>query len=331
MGPREVPPPLHHIESNMIDGAENGTISKTLRDCNYMQALEGDIDTSHLAFLHSGAQRWQDQAPGSQNYYVVKDRAPRYAVLDTDFGTAYGAHRPTDDGKVYWRLAYFLFPFYTMIPTDVLGEAVRIRGWVPIDSEHTMVWSMNAPRVPSATQGGWYGAAFGPGQGQGGGRNAGRQGGNRGAGGNDYREETSDWLGKFRLVANKENDYLIDREAQKNLVSFTGINGGVNGVFLEDQAVTESMGQIYERTREHLGTSDQMVIRTRRRLLNAAKAYRDHGILPAGVDDPSVTAVRSGGVLLEPGVDWWEGTKELRRAFVIHTESGAQPMEVSLT
>src|SRR2546426_7821405 len=74
MGQREVPPPLSHIESNMVPNAEQGTISKIMRDCNYMQALEGDIDTSHLAFLHNGAMRPEEQPAGSQNYYVVKDK-----------------------------------------------------------------------------------------------------------------------------------------------------------------------------------------------------------------------------------------------------------------
>ena len=317
MGPRETPPPLSDIEANMVEGSR---VSKIMRDCNYMQALEGDIDTSHLAFLHSGAQQPQNLPEGSQGYYVAKDRSPRYAVLDTEFGTAYGAYRPTDEAdKTYWRMAYFLFPFYTMIPTDVLGEARRIRGWVPIDSGHTMVWGINAPRVQSATQGGFYGKAFGEGRSQ---EFSGGQNRSGGAGGNEYLPETSDWLGKFRLVANKENDYLIDREAQKNWVSYTGINGGTNGVFLEDQAVTESMGQIYERDKEHLGTSDSMIIRTRRRLINAAKAFAETGVGAPGVDNPEFFAVRSGGVLLPTGVDWWEGTRELRRAFVEHKPEG---------
>jgi hypothetical protein len=194
---------------------------------------------------------------------------------------------------------------------------------VPIDSGHTMVWGINAPRVQSATQGGFYGKAFGEGRSQ---EFSGGQNRSGGAGGNEYLPETSDWLGKWRLVANKENDYLIDREAQKNWVSYTGINGGTNGVFLEDQAVTESMGQIYERDKEHLGTSDSMIIRTRRRLINAAKAFAETGVGAPGVDNPEIFGVRSGGVLLPAGVDWWEGTKELRKAFVEHKPDGAVPV-----
>ena len=78
------------------------------------------------------------------------------------------------------------------------------------------------------------------------------------------------------------------------------------------------MGPIYDRTQEHLGTSDQMVIRTRKRLIDAARALRDHGIVPPGVDDPGVYQVRSGGAILPRGADWLEATRELRRAGVKH-------------
>jgi phenylpropionate dioxygenase-like ring-hydroxylating dioxygenase large terminal subunit len=307
MGPRETPPPLPDIEPNMIEGSR---ASKSLRDCNYMQALEGDIDTVHAPFLHRGAAKAADAGEGSMDFYELTTRAPLgYSVYDTDFGTTYGAYRPAGPDTHYWRVANFLFPFYTMTPTGVLGEEIRIRPWVPIDDEHTMVWGISAQSIPSATQGNFFGKAYGPN----------RPGGRNTTGsGEAFLPDTSDWLGKWRYVANRENDYLIDRDAQKNMVSFTGLNS----VNLQDQAITESMGQIYKRTQEHLGTSDSMIIRTRRRLLNAAKAFRDQGILPPSVDHPEVYHTRSGGCLLPHGVEWFEGTEHLRRGFVSHTEEG---------
>jgi hypothetical protein len=80
------------------------------------------------------------------------------------------------------------------------------------------------------------------------------------------------------------------------------------------------MGDIYDRTQERLGTSDVMVIRTRKRLIDAAKALRDRGEIPPGVDRPEVYQVRSGGVVLPEGVDWVEATTELRRAGVQHAD-----------
>ena len=59
--------------------------------------------------------------------------------------------------------------------------------------------------------------------------------------------------------------------------------------------MTESMGEVYDRTQEHLGTSDTMIIRTRRRMIDAAKALRDNGVLPPAWDDPKAYAVRTGG------------------------------------
>jgi hypothetical protein len=79
------------------------------------------------------------------------------------------------------------------------------------------------------------------------------------------------------------------------------------------------MGSIYDRSTEHLGTTDAMVIRTRQRLMRAAMALRDHGEIPPGVDNPEVYRQRSGGVVLPRAADWWEETRGLRKAFVSHT------------
>src|SRR5207253_8198972 len=98
--------------------------------------LEGDIDTSHLGFLHLGAVQPESTTPGTFDYYNVADRAPKYDVVDTEFGTSYGAYRPAEADTYYWRIAHFLFPFFTMIPTGILGVQVLVRAWVPIDDEH---------------------------------------------------------------------------------------------------------------------------------------------------------------------------------------------------
>jgi len=295
MGPRETPPPLPDIEPNLVGGAEV-VIQKALRECNWFQGLEGDVDTSHLGFLHLGSVKPEAVEPGTFDYYIVADRAPRYEVVDTAFGTSYGCYRPAEPETYYWRIAHFLFPFYTMIPTGVLGMQVLVRAWVPVDDEHIMFWSIG---VPSTRMG----------RGATGGATAQAAGAGGLAGGHGFLPDTTDWLGRFRLVQNKENDYLIDREAQKTK-SFTGIAG----IHQQDQAITESMGAIIDRTEEHLGTSDAMVIRARRRALNAAKALRDRGETPPGVDDPTVYLCRSGGVVLPRDANWLEATRDLRRA-----------------
>src|SRR5690348_15879015 len=132
MGERPTPPPLPDLEPNMLAPGEC-VVQKVLRQCNWFQALEGDVDTSHVGFLHLGGLKPQDVRPGSFDYYLLADRAPRYEVADTEFGTTYGAYRPAEADTCYWRIAHFLFPFHTMIPICVLGAQILVRAWVPVD------------------------------------------------------------------------------------------------------------------------------------------------------------------------------------------------------
>jgi phenylpropionate dioxygenase-like ring-hydroxylating dioxygenase large terminal subunit len=311
MGTKETPPALPDIEPNMMAECQ---VQKIVRDCNYMQALEGDIDTVHAPFLHRGATAARDvEDQKTMGYYELATRAPiGYSVVDTEFGTSYGAWRPAEPDTYYWRIANFLFPFYTEIPTGVLGVQILVRAWVPMDDDSMMFWNISAPSSRQSPQ------------------NQTTRGTRRGANirttsddpnvirlnGQEYTPDTSDWTGKWRLAANAGNDYKIDRELQASNASFTGINLG--GAFLQDQAVTESMGTIYMRDNEHLGTSDSMIIRTRRRLVNAARDLREKGITPPGSENPEFYRYRSGGVILPRSVDWFEATRELRKAFIEH-------------
>jgi phenylpropionate dioxygenase-like ring-hydroxylating dioxygenase large terminal subunit len=303
MGSRTELPELPHLEANMLDGGET-RIQKVQRDCNWMQALEGDIDTSHLSFLHLGAVKPEDAAPGSFDYYGVKDRAPKYDVHETEFGTTYGAYRPAEEDTYYWRIANFLFPCYTMIPTGTLGVSIHVRAWVPVDDEHVMYWSINVPGSRNIGRGG-QGASE---RNAASGRPADAAMTRRRADGFEYLPAESGWLGRWRLTQNAANDYGIDREAQREGVNYTGIPG----IFQQDQAVTESMGAVYVRSHEHLGTSDSMIIRTRRRVINAAKALRERELVPPGVDNPEVYRTRSGSVILPRSASWLEATHEAR-------------------
>jgi phenylpropionate dioxygenase-like ring-hydroxylating dioxygenase large terminal subunit len=299
LGPRQDPPPLPSLEGNLLaDGEWNVTAIQ--RECNWLQALEGDIDTSHFSFLHAGSLQASSQSEGTFSYYMLSNRAPHYAVVDTDYGAMYGAFRDTDDGRRYWRVAQYLFPFYTMPPQGVLGHKMTVRCWVPMDDEHTM-FIMSGPRFrrPAAPPSNNRTQPASP---------LGRM-----------MPNTSDWLGRFRMSANATNDYQIDRAMQRrnsNAEDFTGITG----IHLQDQAITESMGTIYDRQREHLGSSDTMVIRVRRRMLAAAQALAERGTVPPGVDSPEVYAVRAGGVFLSRDQDWLKATERLRQGFTVHPD-----------
>jgi len=292
MGQRETPPALPDIEANLLV-TDPVQIMVIHRPCNWMQGWEGEMDTVHAAFLHAGASKPEDFPAGLFNRYQYGQRAPKFSTIDTDFGTSYGAYRPAEAGTYYWRIAHMLFPFYAMIPTGPLGEQAKIGMYVPMDDEHTMHWEIfsgGGPRRPIGTA-----------------QQAAQQQGGRAT----YLPQTTGWFGRFNIDQTMANDYLIDREAQRTWKSYTGIAG----IRQQDMAVTESMGHIYNRSREHLGTTDALIIRTRRRMMAAAKALRDHGTIPPGVDQPELYRQRSGEVILPRNVDWWEATKAKRETF----------------
>ncbi|MQG77096.1 MAG: Rieske 2Fe-2S domain-containing protein [SAR202 cluster bacterium] len=296
MGPRETLPPLPDIEPNMMEESLNGN-SAGLRNCNWVQAMEGDIDTAHLSFLHMGMVSAEDVPPGSFDFYSQRDRAPHYHVVETDYGMMYGAYRPAEEDTYYWRIAQFMMPFYTIPPEGRLGEKIGVRCWVPVDDDHTMFTSMSIRNSNNSmnrkTADGKAMVGLG--------------------GAQDRPENGTGFLERWRYEPTKENDYLIDRDAQKNQ-SFTGIVG----IHIQDQAITESMGATSDRTRERLGTSDSMIIKTRQRLINAARALQE-GVPAPAVDTPEVYQVRSGGVILDRKDDWLEATVELRKAFKVHS------------
>jgi nitrite reductase/ring-hydroxylating ferredoxin subunit len=299
MGPRETPPPLPMLEATMVDGQRP---AMCMMEANWLQTVEGDLDTVHLGFLHLGSVTPEASIPGSYDYYMVKDRQPRYVVVDSEIGTSYGAYRPAEEDTTYWRIAHFMFPFWALIPTGDLGQVVRAQAWVPLDDHHTMYWGWQVTGT-NLGRGGQQNTATNAGTGRP--LNAAAPP-NRG--GFEYLPTQSGWLGRYLLDQNKSNDYNIDREAQARGDSFTGIRG----VRQQDKAVSESMGPVMDRTNEHLGTSDAMVIRTRRRMLQAVKALAEDGSTPPGVDLPEAYRHRSGSIILPRDVDWLEATKHLR-------------------
>ncbi|HTE85889.1 MAG TPA: Rieske 2Fe-2S domain-containing protein [Dehalococcoidia bacterium] len=291
MGPRESPPPLPDFEANLEPG---GNSHKYLRDCSWLQSFEGDLDTVHLAFLHHGSVRAEDLEPGTMDYYSLKNRWARWAIKDTEVGATYGAYRPAEEGTTYWRIAHYLFPFHAMIPTGVLGKRVGVISIVPIDDEHSFRFTFGPPQERSGNGTGRAGALSGAGQDLG------------------FQPDTAGPLGRFRLNQSRSNDYMLDWEAQMAMKSYTGIPG----TSIQDQAVVESMGQIYNRSHEHLGTSDMMIIRLRRLLIQAARDLREDGTVPPGVDCPEGYRRRSGGIVLEDGVEGIDATMPLQTARV---------------
>ena len=199
MGPRETPPPLPDFEANMLEEGQY-TVQTLFQECNFMQGWEGEMDTVHQAFLHFGSERPRDIQPGTAGYYIANHRDARFSVLETPWGTSYGAYRPAEDDTYYWRIAHQLFPFYAMIPTGTLGIEVRWRAYVPVDDDHTICWTQTA-KVERPAREGLRGA------------NAPVPAGEA-RGGIEFIPNTTDWYGRWRLTQNPANDFGIDREVQ---------------------------------------------------------------------------------------------------------------------
>lgn len=303
MGSSAKTPPLPAFEILDVPDDEIG-VSLVQRECNYLQALEGEIDTSHFGFLHAGHVDPDDVPEDNQVYYTVTNRTPEYHVADTAWGTQYAAYRAAAPGHVYWRFANFLFPFWSQAPNGEFGSHVHARAWVPLDDGHTMfcfLWWKRGASAMTRPQPAFKDGTLIGGTGR----------------GNKFLPNTTDWLGRWRLASNASNDWGIDRAAQRSNTIYSGIDG----IHLQDQAVTESIGSITDHAFEHLAPSDQMITRTRRRLLMAARALRDERALPPGVEDAEVFRGARSGYFVGDDKNPWQEIYSRKLAAALHPPS----------
>jgi phenylpropionate dioxygenase-like ring-hydroxylating dioxygenase large terminal subunit len=292
MGPREMPPPLPNFEVLTLPEDHILPPSVMLEECNWVQGLEGDIDSSHIEWVHGRLHREVPAGAGANPGFYSYDKRPRLEVLPTPYGTVYSARRQWEKDGPYWhRITQYIMPFFTMIAASQ-PDRIHLRAWVPIDDGYHMLINISGRLSRPVTEEE---------------REQARNTYTRAGG---YVEASSDPRTRFLTKANIRNDYLIDYEAQKT-VRVSGIAPGGN---LQDRAMTETMGPIYKRWQEHLGTTDAMIIQVRRQLIDAAAAFDEHGELPANVEDPNLCRVRSASVLLPEGDSWVTATEDARNA-----------------
>jgi phenylpropionate dioxygenase-like ring-hydroxylating dioxygenase large terminal subunit len=281
LGPPAQQPPVVDLEW-MRAPRGHLNVSKTYEQCNYLQALEGGVDTAHSAFLHrfyGGA-----RANRATERFRVRAAAPRLEAHPTDYGFSYAGLRTLpDDGSQYVRVYQFIMPAHQMRAYEGYCDRPLIQGhvWVPIDDEQTWVYNWAYVADGSALLPAEIEAEM-----------------------TETGRAASDMLdGRFYPIRNRANDYQLDRQAQRT-VNFTGIQG----VNTQDMAIQESMGPIFDRTREHLGTSDVAVITMRRLLLEATHAV-EVGRDPLGVHG-SADLVRPAETVLPAGASWPEAMQE---------------------
>jgi len=267
--------------------ATHARVSKTGEQCNYLQAVEGGIDTVHSSFAHNNDL-------SNPRLLRNRDTHPRLEVEERDHGFTYASLRSISDDLTYLRVYQFMMPsqqsrgnFIDFAGNPRTVPTIDGHIWVPIDDENTFVynWMYSADeRYPIS---------------------------------DEYWAEHETWLGRgtdhyvpgsYWLKLSPANDFNIDREVQRTR-TFTGIEG----INTQDFAIQTGMGRIVRREEEALGSTD-LAIRTARKLLleaaDAVKADWD----PRGADPQTHNRVRGADLYVPPGSDWRDASKDVTAA-----------------
>jgi len=249
-------------------------VSKVIQETNWLQGLEGGIDTSHAPILHR-VLKADSTRPGFKPMDpFVRGKAPTLELDITDYGYRYAGVRPLDAGEAHVRAYHLILPFHQIRPGRVGDGQAAAAGhmWVPMDDETTMVYNWEYSTSTPLTEEDRLERRLGNGP-------------------LDVDQTT------FRSRRNRENNYLLDRRVQKT-ETFTGIDG----INAQDRAIQESMGPITDRSREHLGPADRAVIQARRLLLQAIATVEGGGT-PPGVE-PTYYGLRPAEAVIPRGADW---------------------------
>jgi phthalate 4,5-dioxygenase len=270
MGPPELEPAFPNQEwlSVPVDRVQT---TKFELDCNYLQALEGDCDTSHAAYLHRGNDGGGIEQP-------LEDGAPRFEIERTWCGLRAAAIREAGRDQQHVMVSTFCMPFIGNVGRGPIVDG-KLDGYlvvyqVPADDVATHRYNVRFKRSQPAAPGEL-----------------------------DHRDRAQ-ILADYTLVANPRNNWKLDRGKQRTR-NYTGIDGFA----AQDAAVTVSMGAICDRTQETLGASDAYVIALRRFLLDAVKAFQ-RGATPPGLAFDAAAndyaAAQCAAVRFSAGTAWRE-------------------------
>jgi phenylpropionate dioxygenase-like ring-hydroxylating dioxygenase large terminal subunit len=283
LGPRETMTPFRDFGTDGL-GASEFIAAKQLTTCNWVQAMEGNIDTAHISHLHQfdGVDDIPDDGSDKPGYpanamswkFWRHDRAPRLELEETWFGYRYAGVRTTPNGHTHVRVTAYAIPYSTMVASIPFSTGHGM--FIPIDDENCWRY-FSAPKDRQNP------------------RNLGGE--NLFAAAPFSTPITGRRDGIIPRLYTMDNDFRIDRKAQRN-----GLFSGVSDFVSQDFMVTESMGPIYDRTQEQLGSTDRAISRMRHILISAARN------LAAGQEPPAVAgdfrSIRGAEKILEPGEDW---------------------------
>ncbi len=242
MGPKEVMPLFPNYEWAAMP-QDHVYVTKVLLDCNYLQGLEGDCDSSHLSYLHRS---FKAGAVGFESEGYAADGAPRLEAAETDYGIRMISLRKSGVDTNLFRVTNFVMPCQGFIPGGIDGMTVHY--WVPINDTQLWKYYIICKRNKPLCQ--------------------------------EERTLGNDVDQDYKKVRNLHNHYGQDREAQKTR-TFAGVG---SSFFVHDACATETMGPIYDRSKEHLNASDETVIAIRKFLFKAVKSFQ------AGEEPPHIVS-----------------------------------------
>jgi phenylpropionate dioxygenase-like ring-hydroxylating dioxygenase large terminal subunit len=284
LGPRDSMTPFRDFGTEGLAACEF-TATRQLIACNWVQAMENNLDPAHISHLHQfdAIDNIPDDGSDKPGYpsnamswkLWRHDRAPRIELQETWYGFRYAGIRTTPNGNTYARVAAYAVPYTTMSPS--IPFSVGHTTFVPMDDEHCWRFFV-APR---------------------------RRLNPRGLGGPSLfavapfsTPITGITNGIIPRLYTLENDYLIDRDDH-----CSGVFSGVQDFVSQDYMVAESMGPVTDRTQEQLGSGDAAISRMRHILLAATRGLAS-GAEPPAVGDLDYEDIRGAEKILEPGEDW---------------------------
>jgi nitrite reductase/ring-hydroxylating ferredoxin subunit len=248
-------------------------------NCNYVQVIEGLVDSSHLTVLHaSGLAKTNgvDLDFAKKTTHMQFDASPTIEADDTDFGFHYVAMR-SSGAKRMARVASFVAPCFVANPNGDLWFAV-----VPVNDERCNFYHV------------WWNAEKAIGEEPMRSRQLGFVG---------LDEPTLAKYGMTAATCDSEqtmswrNGYRQDR-AEQRAGHFTGFDSFTQ----EDAACSVSSGALRDRSQEMLSTADIAIARLYRSLLACARAARDGQEIPALQADACKAVGTSGEI--GPDEDW---------------------------
>jgi nitrite reductase/ring-hydroxylating ferredoxin subunit len=265
---------------DFMSAPENMRLNRlAISGCNYVQVLEGLLDSSHLSILHSSALTGavtKDIPFAQVTDHMQFDSTPRVEAEETPFGLHYAAIRSVN-GMAETRVTAFLSPFWILNPNGDLTMCC-----VPMNDEKTAffhVWNDGKNAYGEEPLSGQQSRHTG------------------------LDQETLEANGQTRATSTGPNRMMRSNGFQQDRAKMrAGHFTGMASFTQEDSVVCVSGGGLRDRTKEMLSTADLPVVQLYRTLLKSARGVAGGG-KPTGYKMPE-NEIIGVNATLEPGTDW---------------------------